>query len=136
MSGKEYIQPKELFDGQSFGFSQVVTSPPGKLVFVSGQVAYNSKFELVGESDLKLQAEQALKNVSYALKAAGASHSDVTMMRANIVNLKPEHGEILSGPISDFFGDNPPSASTWVGVTSLAAEGILIEIEAIAVISN
>ena len=77
-----------------------------------------------------------MKNVGYALKAAGASNSDVTMIRANVVNLKPEHGEILSGPFSEFFGDEPPSASTWVGVTSLAAAGLLIEIEAIAVVTE
>jgi hypothetical protein len=34
----EHIQPEGLFPSARFGFTQVVTSPPGKLVFVSGQV--------------------------------------------------------------------------------------------------
>ena len=35
----EHIQPKGLFKSEPLGFTQVVTSPPGKLVFISGHIA-------------------------------------------------------------------------------------------------
>ncbi len=41
-----------------FGFTQVVTSPPGRLVFVSGQVGLDRDLKLVGEGDVAVQAEQ------------------------------------------------------------------------------
>ena len=102
---KEYLAPSELFPSERFGFTQVVTSPPGKLVFVSGQVAWDAELKLVGGSDLGEQARQALANLRVALAAAGAAPADLTMLRTYIV-----------------------------GVQGLAAPGLLIEIEAVAVV--
>ncbi len=132
---KEYIQPSELFASERFGFTQVVVSPPGKLVFVSGQVAWDAERKLVGGSDLAAQAKQALTNLGNALRAAGATASDVTMLRVYIVNYKPEYAGALAPHLSSFFEGATPPASTWIGVQSLAAAELLIEIEAMAVIA-
>ncbi len=70
MSDKQYIQPSDTFESKRFGFTQVVTSPPGKLVFVSGQVALDRDLKLVGEGDVAAQAEQALKNLGSSLVLA------------------------------------------------------------------
>ena len=78
----EHIQPPGLFASGQFGFTQVVTSPPGKLVFVSGQVAFDENAQVVG-SDLAAQAQQALENLGRALAAAGASPADVEIGRAS-----------------------------------------------------
>ena len=130
-----HIQPPELFDSARFGFTQVVTSPPGKLVFVSGQTAWSRELKLVGESDLGAQAKQALANLGHALSAAGARPSDVTMLRVYVVDLKPENAAEIGPHVSGFFDGAPPAASTWVGVQALAAPGLRIEIEAVAVLS-
>ena len=132
---KQYIQPDELFPSERFGFTQVVTSPPGRLVFVSGQVAWDAELKLVGGSDLAAQAEQALTNLGHALRAAGASPADLTMLRAYIVDYRPEQARDLAPAFRSFLGDATPPASTWVGVQSLAAPGLLIEIEALAVVA-
>lgn len=135
MSAKELIQPDETFDSKRFGFTQVVTSPPGRMVFVSGQVALDRDLKLVGEGDVAAQAERALLNLGHSLSAAGAAPKDVTMMRTYIVGLKPEYGATLAPHFEAFFEGRPP-ASTRVGVEALAAPGLLIEIEAIAVVSD
>ena len=90
MSDKQYIQPSDTFESKRFGFTQVVTSPPGKLVFVSGQVGLNRDLKLVGEGDVAAQAEQALKNLGSSLEAAGASPADITMLRTYIVDYQAE----------------------------------------------
>ncbi|MCG8588041.1 MAG: RidA family protein [Proteobacteria bacterium] len=131
---KEHIQPPELFASERFGFSQVVASPPGKLVFISGQIAWDSERKLVGGSDLAAQAKHALSNLGHALRAAGARPSDVTMLRAYIVNFVPEQARELAPCFLAFLDDAKPPASTWVGVQALAAPGALIEIEAVAVV--
>ncbi len=134
MSDRQHLQPEELFQSARMGFSQVVTTQPGKLVFVSGQVAWDKDRKLVGEGDLGAQAEKALENLGHALTAAGASPADVTMMRVYIVDYSPEQGAVVGSLIGRFFGAGPPAASTWVGVKALAAPQFLIEIEAIAVV--
>lgn len=135
MSAIEHIQPEALFASEPFGFSHVTTSPPGKLVFISGQVAADAALQTVGGDDLGAQARQALSNLGEALKAAGASPSDVTMVRAYIVNFQPAQGAVLGPLFAEFFG-TPAPASTWVGVTGLAGPDFQIEIEAIAVVGG
>jgi enamine deaminase RidA (YjgF/YER057c/UK114 family) len=132
----EHIQPEGLFPSARFGFTQVVTSPPGKLVFVSGQVAWDRDLTLVGGDDLATQAEKALENLRTALAAAGAQASDVTALRVYIVNYQAEDAAKLGAPFARFFDGLEPPASTWIGVQSLAAPGLRIEIEASAVVQT
>ena len=66
MSNK-YINPDSLFDSSPFGFSQVVVSDTGKLVFISGQVAWNKNMEIVGENDLEVQTNKTLENLKLAV---------------------------------------------------------------------
>ncbi len=133
---KQHIQPSQLFPSDRFGFTQVVTSPPGKLVFVAGQVAFDRELKLVGGSDLGAQAQQALANLAVALEAAGASPSDVTMLRTFIVDYKPEDAGLIAPHMKAFLGGASPPASTLLGVQSLAASGLLIEIDAVAVVAG
>ena len=135
MSEKQYIQPSDTFESKRFGFTQVVSSPPGRLVFVSGQVALDRDLKLVGEGDVAAQAEQALENLGRSLRAADASPADVTMMRTYIVDYRVEMAAALAPHFERFYGGRPP-ASTRVGVQALAAPGLLIEIEAVAVVAD
>jgi len=136
MSGTQHIQPPEVFSSQDIGFTQVVASPPGTLLFLSGQVAWDRDRKLIGEGDLGKQVEQALKNLGHTLAAAGATPSDVTMIRCYVAGYKPEHAAVLSSRLGDFFSGSPPPASTWIGVETLAAPDLLIEIETMAVIAS
>ena len=117
---KQHLQPAELFPSQRFGFTQVVTSPPGTLVFVSGQGAFDVDFKLVGGDDLTAQADQALANLGHALRAAGATPADVTSLRIYVVDYRPEQAMALGAPLQRFFGDAPPPAQTLIGVQALA----------------
>jgi enamine deaminase RidA (YjgF/YER057c/UK114 family) len=135
MSEKQYIQPSDTFDAARFGFTQVVSSPPGRLVFVSGQVGLDRDLKLVGEGDLGAQAEQALANLGASLRAAGASPADVTMMRTYVVDYRAELAREIDPHFARFYDGKPP-ASTRVGVQALAAPGLRIEIEAVAVVPD
>jgi len=135
MPEKQFIQPDDTFDSARFGFTQVVSSPPGRMIFVSGQVGLDRDLKLVGEADVATQAEQALRNLRSSLEAAGASVADITMLRTYIVDYRVEYASKLAPVFEGFFGGRPP-ASTRVGVQALAAQGLLIEIEAIAVVTG
>lgn len=129
------VRPPELFASEPFGFHQAVVCPPGRLVFVSGQVAWDHEQRLVGGADVAAQARQALANLGHALEAAGASPADVAMLRVYVVDYEPRQAEALSARIREFFGDAALPSSTWLGVQALAAPELLVEIEAVAVLS-
>ena len=131
----EYLKPAGLFDADRFGFTQVVTSPPGKLVFVSGQTAWTEALEIAGGDDLEAQTRQALENLRLALAAAGAKPADVTQLRLYIVDYTPKDAAAIGPPLGEFFAGGKPSAQTLLGIQALASPGLRIEIEAVAVVS-
>jgi len=133
---RRHISPPGLFSTEGLSFTHVVTSSPGTTVYISGQTAWEPERQIVGGADLRLQAEQALKNLSTALDAAGASPADVVFVRVYVVDYRREHAAVLSPMLAAFFAGAPLPASTWVGVQSLAVPDFLIEIEAIAVIAS
>lgn len=73
------------------------------------------------------------KNLRRALAAAGATPADVVSVRAFIVGMDEHSGEAVFPPVLAMFGGTAP-AVTAVGVTTLAAPDLLVEIEAIAVV--
>jgi enamine deaminase RidA (YjgF/YER057c/UK114 family) len=131
---RRHISPPGLFSTDGLPFTQVVTSSPGTTVYISGQTAWDANRTIVGGADLRLQAEQCLRNLRTALEAAGASAADVVFVRVYVVGYRPEQAAVLSPMLAAFFAGAPLPASTWVGVQSLAVPEFLIEIEAIAVI--
>jgi 2-iminobutanoate/2-iminopropanoate deaminase len=131
---RETINPKSLFDSRQYGFSQIVISNPGKIVFISGQVAWDENLNIIGENDLATQTQKSLHNLEIAIKAAGGTLENIVMIRIYKVNYQKEDGPIINQILKNNFGTENPPASTWVSVQGLANEGFMIEIEAQAVI--
>lgn len=131
---RETINPKSLFDSRPYGFSQIVIANPGKMVFISGQVAWDENLNIVGGQDLAKQTQKALDNINAAIKAAGGTLENIVALRIYIVNHQEENGVIISQVLKDNFGTINPPASTWISVKGLANEGFMIEIEAQAVL--
>ncbi len=128
---KKYINPDTLLAPR--GYTHVVTvEGAGKMVFVSGQVAIDKEGKIVGRGDLKAQVKQAATNLASALAGAGATAADIVKMNTYIVNYKPEDYAALREARGALFAGGNPPASTLVGVTALAVEGLLVEMEAIA----
>jgi 2-iminobutanoate/2-iminopropanoate deaminase len=129
---RERLNPAGLV--RPAGYSHVVATRGGKQVFVSGQVALDGEGNLVGKGDLKTQAEMAFENLRVALAAAGAMPQDVVKLNTYVVGYKPAQLAMLREVRSRAFGDTALPASTLVGVQALVREGLLIEVEAIAVV--
>jgi len=112
----------------------VVVTEPRKLVYISGQVAWDTKGGIVGKGDFRAQVTKALENLKLALSAAGATMEDLIKVNYYVVNLKPDQVPIIREVRSKYFSAEHPPASTLVGVTALAREDFMIEIEAVAVV--
>lgn len=133
---KRCINPEQLFNSTQYGFSQVVESGPGRMVFISGQVAWDEKLNIVGKNDLKIQTQKAIDNLKVAMASAGGSLDDIVMLRIYKVDYKKEDGPVINEILRENFGTSTPPASSWLNVKGLANEEFLIEIEAQAVIEN
>jgi len=103
-------------------------------VYVSGQIALDAQGEIVGKNDLRRQTEQAHENLKVALAAAGATLADVVKVNFYMVNFKPQDLSVIREVRSQYSMQERPPASTLIGVQALAFDGLLIEIEVIAVI--
>lgn len=134
---RQFLNPAELPNWEDT-FSQVVTIEAGgvRTIFVSGQVSVDEKKSVMGAGDLATQARQAFSNLRLALNAGGATTSDVVKMNIYIVDYKPSDAPIISEALRTAFQQTDLPASTWLGVKSLAVEGLLIEIDAVAVVVN
>ena len=133
-----HMNPPTLSDSLAVGYSQVVVAEPGKMVFVAGQVGWDTNSEMVGDASFCTQARKAIGNVRIALEEAGATGNDVTLVKYFVVGLTEERiGELIAalGEAKIFDHERPPTG-TLVGVEKLAREQLLIEIEVIAVIPD
>jgi 2-iminobutanoate/2-iminopropanoate deaminase len=131
---KEHVNPKTLFPSLPHGFSQIVVASGKRTAFISGQVAWDAKKRIVGGASLLEQARQALRNVQTATEAVGGSLRDIVALRIYIVNYQAESVEAVGKALREFFSQENPPASTWIGVSALAVPEFLVEIEATAVL--
>ncbi|HEV7906211.1 MAG TPA: RidA family protein [Pyrinomonadaceae bacterium] len=132
---KEFLNPPDLPNWEQV-FSQVVVVPNGawKTVYLSGQVSVDKDKNLVGGDDLGAQARQALQNLDTALRSVGATAADVVKLNIYVKNYKPADAAPVGEALRHYFPRGKMPASTWLGVQSLAEEGFLIEVDAIAML--
>ena len=123
------MNPPTLPDAGALGYSQITIAEPGRMAFISGQVAWRPDGEPAPET-LAEQAELVVSNARAALAAAGASPQDLAMIRAYVVDLTPERLDVLWPYIHALFDGAQPSV-TGIGVAALAAPGLQLEIEMI-----
>ncbi|MET2985646.1 RidA family protein [Aureibaculum conchae] len=128
------INPETLFNSTQYGFSQITISTPGKIVFISGQVAWDENQNIIGGNDLEKQTRKAIDNLKIAIESVGGTMENIMMLRIYKVDYQKEDGPIITSILKENFGTRNPPASTWVSVKGLANEGFMIEIEAQAVI--
>lgn len=134
---KEFINPPALPNWeQTFSQVVIISHDTSKTVYLSGQVSVDENQNLIGEGDLRAQALRAFQNLEVALAAAGAETSDVVKLNIYVKNYKPEDADVVSEALRKHFPHKNLPASTWLGVQSLAREGFLIEVDAVAVVAS
>lgn len=130
MSNRKLLNPPALYAAP--GFTHIVTAPRTGLAFLSGQVALDADFSIIGGDDLAEQTKAAMRNIKTALDAIGASWEDV--YRRTIYTLQPTQYETITAAMEEIQGSSDHPATTIVGVTGLVFDGLLIEIEATVIL--
>jgi enamine deaminase RidA (YjgF/YER057c/UK114 family) len=131
---KKFINPPTIATPR--GYTHIVTATSGRMIWISGQVAFNVKGELVGKGDLRAQTTQVYENLKNALAAAGATTADVVKVNTYVVDFKPADLAIIREVRGQYLPFENMPASTLVGVQALAFEGLLIEVEVVAMVKE
>lgn len=123
---RELLNPPQLHPAP--GFSHIALASGGRLAFLAGQVALAPDFTIIGPDDLAEQTRAAMRNLKVALDAIGATWEQV--VRRTIYTPQPTQFEVITKAIEEIQGSTEHPAQTIVGVSGLALDGLLIEIEA------
>jgi enamine deaminase RidA (YjgF/YER057c/UK114 family) len=113
------------------GYSRAVRTGP--FVFVSGTTGTGPDGQVVGPGNPYAQAQQALKNISQALAALGATPAHVVRTRIYLTDIS--RWEDVGRAHGEVFGAIRP-ATAMVEVAKLISPDILVEIEADAVVPD
>jgi len=121
------LNPSTLPNAGEIGYSQISIVEPGRMAYISGQVAWRPNGEPAPQS-LAEQMGIVSVNAKAALEAIGATTYDIVIARIYVVNLTPERLEEIMPPfIATFEGAQP--CVTGVGVQALAAPDLQVEME-------
>lgn len=128
------INPVGLYDPSQNGYTHVAIVPPGAtIIYVAGQGGEDENGNLV--DDFTVQLRQAFANLRVALTAAGARPEHVVKLTTLVVDHSSSKLQQLAAQVQEMWGDKTPT-QTLIPVPRLAVEGMLFEVDAVAVISN
>jgi len=126
-----YLNPSSL--SMPTGYSHVVEVNSGRTIYIAGQVALDRSGNVVGKGDFAAQTKQVFENLKLALASVGATFDSVVKINTYVSDMSQI--QTLRDIRAKYYGKNAP-ASTLVQVGKLAREELMIEIEAIAVVSE
>lgn len=117
-----------LEDHKPPGYTHVVTSPPGKMIFISGRGGAASDGTM--PRDFGVQARNTFEDLKRCLAMAGASFKDVVKINYFVTDLS-NTGELRKIRAQYLDMEHPPAATL---VQAGLGAGSLVEIEAVAIV--
>lgn len=108
----------------------------GQMIFLGGQVAMDPDGNVLHKFDLAAQTRVAMENIVAVLGEFGASMQDVVKInRWYVAGGTREEWETAATIMASFFTE-PGPAATGIPVPALAYEGLMVEIEVIAMVGR
>lgn len=114
------------------GFQMCAIQPEGKIVHLTGQVAWSADEEIVGKDDIEAQTRQCFENIRVLLDEIGGLLSDIVSVttyftdRSQLAAIQKVRTEVFEA------GCEPVSTS--VMVAGLGHRDFLVELTPIAVV--
>ena len=125
--------PSGLYDPTPNGYSHVASvRADARFVFVAGQGGEDQAGEL--SPDFRTQVRKAFFNLETALQSSGAEMRNIAKLTVLIVNHTEERLAILGEELSRASGEPTKPTCTLIPVPRLALDGMLFEVEAVAVL--
>jgi 2-iminobutanoate/2-iminopropanoate deaminase len=103
----------------------------GQLLYISGQVAWDTNGNIVGKGDVRAQARQVFQNLRQVLQTAGGDLKDLMKITTYITKIE-DFPAVAEARSEVFQGELP--ASTLIVVKGLFHPDFLLEVEGVAAI--
>lgn len=116
----------------SDGYHHVVMGT-GRVIALAGQLPFAADGTFVGAGDPTAQARQVFENLRGCLAAAGAGCTDVIRLNYYLTDIA--HAPAVLAVRDEFFDPAHLPASTVVQVVALYRPDLLMEIDALAIVS-
>ncbi len=128
----EIINPPEL--GQPKGYNNGIIADGGKLLFIAGQIGWDSKQKIVSD-DFAEQFAQALSNILTIVRKAGGDAANITRLLIFVTDKSEYLAQVkdVGAAYRRIMGKHFP-VMTLVEVKSLLEDSAKVEIEAMAVL--
>ncbi len=129
---KQVINPEGLWDSGPRSYSHVVKfTNPQSIIFVAGMAAVGPDLKMVSD-DICEQTRECFRLIEKELAAADATLDDICDMTVYLRDID-NHKWPVRETRNEFFEPGRLPVSTMVEVSNFAIEGMLIEIDVIAV---
>jgi enamine deaminase RidA (YjgF/YER057c/UK114 family) len=126
------VNPQGLYDPAPNGYSHAVIASGGsRIAYIAGQGGEDSTGKL--SPDFAVQVEQAYASLRTALEGIGAKPNQVVKLTTLVVDHDMSKLGVLTKNVKETFGEALP-AQTLIPVPRLAVDGMLFEVEAVAVL--
>ncbi len=116
----------------SSSYSLGIAAPAGRLIFISGTVALDEANQVIAPGSMEGQTRCIFAQIEQLLQEAGATLRHVVKLTAYVTDMS-RYGE-YARVRREVFDGGPFPASASVQVAGLVVEGLLVEVEAIAVV--
>jgi enamine deaminase RidA (YjgF/YER057c/UK114 family) len=128
----EFINPPDMWNSGPRGYSHVVkVSRPGTMYFVAGVAAVDKDLKVQHVDDVEGQTRLVFENIKKDLAASGATLADIVKMTVYLRD--KDHQWPVRNVRSEFFEQGRFPVSTMIEVKDFCVEGMLIEVDAIAI---
>ena len=131
---KNGFESERVWKSRNRGFSMGTIQPEGKVIYLTGQVAWDANENIVGKDDVVEQTRQCFRNIENLLLEVGCRLSDIVSITTYFLNL--EDLPKIQAVRNEFLPTIDPPVSTSVKVAGLGHEDFLIELTPIAVLSS
>ncbi|MBC7826885.1 MAG: RidA family protein [Chitinophagaceae bacterium] len=128
----KFVNPPFLSSPGGYSHSGEIDLGNSKMILISGQVALDSKGNVVGKDDFKKQAEQVFLNIKDIVENAGGTMDNIVKTGIFLVDISQV--STFRHIRNKFINIKSPPTSTLVQVSKLFRDDLLLEIEATAII--
>ena len=128
------FESEKVWKARSRGFSMGMVQPEGKVIHLTGQVAWDSEENIVGKDDVAEQTRQCFRNIENLLNEVGGKLEDIVSITTYFLNL--DDLPKIQAVRNEFLPEIHPPVSTSVKVAGLGHEDFLVELTPIAVVPN
>ena len=84
-------------------YHHVVSTEGGRMIFLSGQVAFDSDRQIVSKNDVAAQTHQTMRNLKAAVETGDGEISDIVQITTHVVHYDPSQLDDITGTIAEFF---------------------------------